>query len=159
VAAESELGRIRLLVGIVIIGLVISGVTAFPLQSESVMLDHFVRATGLPAFVTNWTATVRGGLARAYADYPFLAYGTDWLAFGHLVIALFLIGAYRDPIRNVWLIRAAMLSCILVVPVALICGEIRHIPLWWRAIDSSFGVVGLIPLWLADRLIPRLDGA
>jgi hypothetical protein len=49
-----------------------------------------------------------------------------------------------------------MIACVLVVPTALICGAARGIPLWWRAIDSSFGIVGFIPLWLAARMIRRL---
>ena len=154
-SAARDLKRIRLLIGVVVIGLVISGVTAFPLRYESALLDDCARTMGLPAFVITWTADVRAGLARTYHDYPFIAYGTDWLAFGHFVIALFLIGAYRDPVRNVWVIRAAMLACILVVPLALICGQFRHVPVWWRMIDCSFGLVGFIPLWLAHRLSVR----
>jgi hypothetical protein len=29
--------------------------------------------------------------------YPFLAYGTDWLAFAHIVIAVFFIGPLVKP--------------------------------------------------------------
>ena len=34
--------------------------------------------------------------------YPLLAYGTDWLAFSHLVLAVVFLGAWRDPVRNRW---------------------------------------------------------
>ena len=156
-AAARDLSRIRVLIGIVIIGLVISGLTAFPLQYESTLLDDVARAAGLPGFVTTWTANVRAGLAHTYGDYPFIAYGTDWLAFGLFVIALFLVGAYQDQVRNVWILRAAMLACILVIPLALICGQFREVPFWWRMIDCSFGVFGFIPLWLANRLTQRLN--
>ena len=96
------------------------------------------------------------GLNATQRAYPFLAYGTDWLAFGHLIIALFFIGPLIDPVRNVWVIRAGQIACALVIPLALICGEIRGIPLWWRAVDCSFGVFGFLPLWYAHRLIRQL---
>ena len=40
---------------------------------------------------------------------------------------------------------------VLVVPLALICGPIRGIPFYWRLIDCSFGVLGIVPLWIALR--------
>ena len=89
---------------------------------------------------------------NTYAKYPWLAYGTDWLAFAHLVIALFFIGPFIDPLKNVWVIRAGLAACVLVPVLALICGPIRQIPFGWRLIDSSFGVIGAIPLLYALRL-------
>ena len=151
-----QLRRVRILIGLVIAGLVASGLTAVPLLRESAQLDHFVRVFGFPSFVSAWTARVHEGLEKTYAAYPFIAYGTDWLAFGHLVIALFMIGALIDPVRNIWIIRAGMIACVFVIPTALICGAVREIPLWWRAIDSLFGVIGFIPLWLSWRMIRGL---
>ncbi len=155
-AREAQLRRIRLLVAAVIAGMVASGLTAFPLLPESGLLVRLVHSLGMPDFLVSWIERVHEGLARTYATYPFIAYGTDWLAFGHLVIALFMVGAYIDPVRNVWLIRAGMIACVLVIPIALVCGSLREIPLWWRLIDSSFGVLGFLPLWIASRLIRRL---
>ncbi|MGI8438506.1 MAG: hypothetical protein ACR2NX_16655 [Chthoniobacterales bacterium] len=151
--------RIRLLVAFAIAGLVVSGLTAFPLLRDSAALARSTRTLGLPDFVNTWTAHVHDGLAQTYAAHPYIAYGTDWLAFGHLVIALFMIGAFIDPVRNVWLLRAGMIACLLVVPTALVCGAIRGIPLWWRLVDCSFGVVGFIPLAIAARMIRRLPPA
>lgn len=151
-----QLRRIRILIAIVIAGLIGSGSSAFPLLHESGRLNHYVHAFAFPEFVRVWIAHVHAGLKATYAAYPFVAYGTDWLAFGHLVVAIFVIGALIDPVRNVWVIRASMIACVLVVPTALICGAMRGIPLWWRLIDSSFGIAGLIPLWIADRMIRRL---
>jgi hypothetical protein len=62
-------------------------------------------------------------------------------------------------VRNVWLLRAGMIACALVIPIALICGAVRGIPLWWRAIDSCFGIFGFIPLWMAARMTRRLERA
>jgi hypothetical protein len=152
-----SLRGIRLLLGIVIAGLIGSGLSAFPLLCESAWLDRFVHAFAFPQFVTEWIAFVERGLDKTYSIYPFVGYGTDWLAFGHLVIALFLIGAFVDPLRNVWIIRASMIACVLVIPTALVCGAVRGIPLWWRMIDSSFGIAGFVPLFFANRMIRRLS--
>ena len=95
---------------------------------------------------------MRDGLDATYAAYPFIAYGTDWLAFGHLIIALFFIGPMIDPVRNVFVLRAGLWACALVLPLALICGPIRGIPVFWRLIDCSFGVLGAPLLWYCLRL-------
>jgi hypothetical protein len=49
-----------------------------------------------------------------------------------------------------------MIACFLVVPFALLMGEVRGIPVGWRLIDCSFGVLGIIPLWLCRREIEKL---
>jgi hypothetical protein len=85
-----------------------------------------------------------------------MAYGTDWLAFAHLVIAVAFWGPLRDPVRNVWVVQFGMIACLAVIPLALIAGPIRGIPVWWRLIDISFGVVGLVPLLFAYSGIRRL---
>ena len=79
----------------------------------------------------DWIVRVRQGLDTADADYPFLLYGTDWLAFAHLVIAVAFYGPYRDPVRNIWVVEFGMIACAGIVPLALICGPIRGIPFWW----------------------------
>lgn len=91
-----------------------------------------------------------------YAHYPWVAYGTDWLAFAHLALAVLFIGPWRDPVRNIWVIEFGLLACLGVLPLALICGPIRGIPFYWRLIDCSFGVLAFLPLWLARRLALRL---
>jgi hypothetical protein len=147
------LSRIRILIGIVIGGLVVSGLTAFPLLHETELLHRWLAGSSLPTPFTSWIEKVQEALRATDRAYPFLSYGTDWLAFGHLVIALFFIGPFLDPVRNAWVVRAGMIACLLVIPTALICGEIRGIPLWWRAIDSSFGIFGFLPLCVVNRFI------
>jgi len=49
-----------------------------------------------------------------------------------------------------------MIACVLVVPFALVMGGIRGIPFAWRLIDCSFGVFGIIPLWLCRQQIEQL---
>ena len=50
-----------------------------------------------------------------------------------------------------------MIACVLVLPLALVMGPLRGIPLYWRLIDCSFGVVGIIPLAVSRRCILRLQ--
>ena len=140
-----------------IIGLFISGATALPLQTE---LDTFAKFLGdSQSGFAFWIFNVRDALDHTYAAYPFLAYGTDWLAFGHFVIALAFVGALRDPVRNRWLYQFGMISCVLVMPYAMICGGVRGIPIYWRLIDCSFGVFGFIPLWLCWKWSGELEEA
>jgi hypothetical protein len=49
-----------------------------------------------------------------------------------------------------------LFACVLILPFALGMGAVRGIPLGWRLIDCSFGVGGIIPLWLCRREILRL---
>jgi len=154
----SVLARTRLILGFFLVALILSGVTAFPLVWELNLLCSWV---GIPegakpedfAGLQHWLALVRQGLVETDAKYPFLAYGTDWLAFGHLMIAVFVFGAWLDPVRNEYVINAAMVACLAVVPLALICGPIRGIPFYWRLIDCSFGVLGILPLLYVKRLM------
>jgi hypothetical protein len=150
------LRKIRWAIGLFIAGLVFSGLTAFPLQVE---LNWLIEMRGLSADgnpsngLDRWLLTVRDGLTDTYARYPWIGYGTDWLAFAHLVIALFFIGPFIDPVKNIWVLYAGLAACALVPLLALICGPIREIPFGWRLIDCSFGVLGAIPLLYALKLI------
>ena len=154
--------RVRMLLIIFVIGLVLSGLTAFRLQSELQILCSLLRIDpqappGAYVGLKHWVATVAAALQEVYAKYPFMAYGTDWLAFAHLVIAVAFIGPIRDPVRNIWVVTFGLIACICVIPLALVAGMVREIPLYWRLIDCSFGVFGAIPLWLARRNIVQLQ--
>ncbi|UCD48937.1 MAG: hypothetical protein JSW27_15540 [Phycisphaerales bacterium] len=155
-------GRIRILLGLFVVGLMLSGLTAFPLRIEVDLLQRIV-GEGSPTEpwwpgLARWISFVHRGVTEASDLYPFLLYGTDWLAFAHLVIAIAFIGPLRDPVRNIWVVEFGIIACLLVIPCALICGLIRGIPFFWRLIDCSFGLVGIIPLYLAWRLIRRVTG-
>ncbi|MFD3684427.1 hypothetical protein ACFWTE_06370 [Nocardiopsis sp. NPDC058631] len=156
------LRRIRIWIALFVVGLVVSGVTAFPLSAEMRLADALLSgplvpvAEALPG-LAEWVARVRDGLDATEAAYPFVLYGTDWLAFAHLVIAVAFVGPYRDPVRNVWVVQFGMIACAMIVPLALICGPIRGIPLPWQLIDISFGVFGVIPLYIVHRMIRRLE--
>jgi hypothetical protein len=143
------LRSIRLWLSLFTLGLILSGITAFPLQHElALLLSLFANTTFAPGLVY-WLQTVHDALVNTNARYPFLAYGTDWLAFAHLVLAVAFIGPLRDPIRNKWVIHFGLIACAAVPLLAFIAGPIRGIPFYWRLIDSSFGIFGAIPLLIA----------
>ena len=158
---NERLRRARLLLLIFIAGLVISGATAIPLESEIRLLAQLQSGLGISteSAVSTWIGRIQKGLVETNTKYPFMAYGTDWLAFAHFVIAVAFIGPLRDPVKNVWVIKFGMIACALVVPFALLMGSLRGIPFWWRLIDCSFGVFGLLPLWLCYREVKRLTTA
>jgi hypothetical protein len=106
-----------------------------------------------------WLVLIRNALRSTEATYPFLFYGYDWMAFAHLVIAISVVGPIRDPVRNKWVLQWLLICCVLVIPLALICGAIRAIPFWWRLIDCSFGVVGAVPLLYCLRVVSGLEAS
>lgn len=158
---DSALFRFRAAMLLFIIGLVVSGVTAFPLSwelrllSEWLGVGHATTPEGHDG-LRFWILTVRHGLEDTYAFYPWVGYGTDWLAFGHLVIAGFFIGPFLHPQTSRSTIYTGIVACVAVIPLVMICGPIRGIPFWWRIIDCSFGVIGIIPLLYCLRLLKQI---
>lgn len=153
--------RVKGLLLLFIVALLLSGLTAFPLEWELNLLNGLVNhpASPLPGLwpdLAHWITFVQVGLEDTYRRYPFMAYGTDWLAFAHIVIAIAFWGPLKDPVRNIWVVEFGLIACVLVIPLALICGSIRGIPFFWQLIDCSFGVFGLIPLWLCRSTILRI---
>src|SRR5437868_12784070 len=96
--AELLRKKIRIWIVVFIISLVLSGVTAFALESELKwavqLINNQENALG------KWINSVYAALHETNLRYPYLSYGYDWLAFAHLVIAVVFIGPLIDPIRN-----------------------------------------------------------
>lgn len=138
--------------------LALSGVTAFPLEWELNLLNNF-----LPYIIpeTNplmyWANEVGQGIRETNFYYPFMAYGTDWLAFAHLILALLFLGPLVDPVKNIWVIKFGIIACLLIFPFAFIAGAVREIPLFWRLIDCSFGALGIIPLMACHQWTRKLE--
>ena len=149
------LKKIRCLIIFFILALLISGLTAFPLESElSWLVNH---SDKFPLALSKWLHNCYFAMADTNNRYPMLAYGFDWLAFAHIVIALAFAGPLIDPVKNKWIIDWAILACIAVIPLATIAGPVRHIPVFHIIIDCSFGIIGLIPLLICRRLIRKLE--
>ena len=159
---SSPVFRFRAVMIIFIVGLILSGVTAFPLLFELKILTKMLgveSATSADGHtgLAYWILTVRHGLGDTYAHYPWIAYGTDWLAFGHIIIAMFFIAPLINPLSGRAVIYTGIAACIGVFSLALICGPIRGIPFYWQLIDCSFGAFGILPLLYCLRLIRQIE--
>lgn len=154
--------RIRIWLAVFIVGLVLSGLTAFPLQNElqfsvQILQSPTLHSLAVSTHLLPWLERVSDALTATDKLYPFLAYGTDWLAFSHLVIAIAFIGPWMNPVQNKWVITVGLIACGGVIPLALIAGAIRGIPLPWQLVDCSFGVFGSIPLLFCWRMINSME--
>ncbi len=112
---------IRVWLALFVVCLVLSGATAFPLVHELRWTESALRALSVPEHLPGlmeWISRVRDGLDTVDAEYPFVLYGTDWLAFAHLVIAVAFYGPYRDPVRNIWVVEFGMIACAGIIPLA-----------------------------------------
>lgn len=147
---NNSLRSIRSNLILFIVGLFLSGITAFPIQSEIELIIHcFPSTVCIDCWYTpihEWLNLVLKALTETNEQYPFLAYGTDWLAFAHVILAVLFIGPYLQPKRNVWVIEFGMIACAGIFPLAFIAGAIRQIPLFHQFIDCLFGVFGLFIL-------------
>lgn len=153
--------KIRLYLSFFIAALILIGISTFPLESGITFLNHCcgnesALSSYLPA-LSAWIGEVNTGIIETNRKYPFMAYGTDWLGFAHIVIGILFIGPFREPVKNIWVIEFGMIACILVIPFALVFGHFREIPLFSRMIDCSFGLIGLIPLYQVWKLTKNLD--
>jgi hypothetical protein len=155
--------RIRFLLIFFMIALALSGITAIPLIWEIELLNHFFGTGSFTSQfwpgMSQWITFIYQGLTTTNQSYPFIQYGTDWLAFAHIVIAIAFLGPLRDPVRNIWVVEFGLIACVLIIPTAVFFGALRGIPVFWRIIDCSFGVFGFIPLWIVRRDILALMNA
>lgn len=148
----TELTQIRRMVMLFIILLVLSGITAFPLITEvKFMMAHL---DAFPAFFHPWITRV---YESVMSTPDVVLYGTDWLAFAHIIISLFFVGVYIDPVRNKFTVDIGIVACFAIVPLAFICGPIRGIPFYHQLIDCSFGIIGMMPLYYIKRKIHVLE--
>lgn len=138
-----------------IVGITLSGITAFPIESELYWLHE--HSSSFPPALSEWIDRVYKTVRQTNESFAFLAYGTDWLAFAHLIIAMLFIGVLKEPVKNKWIIDWAIACCLLSFPFAFIFGHIRQIPLFHRFIDCSFGAIGIILLLVMRRKIKMLE--
>ena len=137
-----------------VITLFLSGLTAIPAETELAFLS---RCFPIDTDIGLWIEKVYLGVFNTNKDYPFIAYGYDWLAFAHFILAILFIGPYRDPVKNIWVIQFGMSACVLIFPLTMIAGPYRDIPIGWQLIDCSFGLVGFIPLSVCYIKIKRIS--
>lgn len=149
----TNLVLIRRLLFIFIVILFLTGLTAIPIDFELNALLNIVSVDGM---LYQWLDKVLRSYIEVKKNAPFLLYGYDWLAFAHFVLAILFIGPYKDPVKNIWVIEFGLIACVLVLPLAFIAGNLRGIPIGWRLIDCSFGVLGFIPLCICYRKAKQL---
>jgi len=151
---EDKLKQTRRWIIFFMIALILGGLTAMPLEMELSFLTHcFSPQTGMGS----WIDKVYLAVVNMNREYPFMAYGYDWLAFAHLVLAILFIGPLQDPVRNKRVIEFGVIACVFVIPFAFIAGHFRGIPVGWRSIDCAFGIVGLIPLSICLARINQVE--
>ena len=147
--------RVKICIWIVIIGLFISGVTAFPIETQ---LAFFIKhQPDSSSFLSVWLNKVYLAVKNTNAQYPFISYGTDWLAFAHVMLAILFIGPLKDPVRNIWVVQFGIIAAVLIFPLAFIAGSIRGIPFFWQCIDCSFGVITLAILLPCHKWIKEME--
>ncbi|MFC0775884.1 hypothetical protein [Terrimonas alba] len=151
---NNKLKQIRGWIIFFMVSLFLSGLTAIPLETELQFLSRCISSqTRLGA----WIEKVYLAIVHTNRHYPFLSYGYDWLAFAHFVLAILFIGPLKDPVKNKWVVEFAMIACLLIIPYGFVAGYFRGIPIGWRLIDCSFGVIGLIPLSICLAKIKQVE--
>lgn len=149
----TNIQQIRKVVIVFMSLLILSGVSAFPLVTEVQWMKAHINV--FPVYFHNWILTVHHSVMQTP---EIVLYGTDWLAFAHIIISLFFIGVYQDPVRNKFIVNVGIAACLFVFPLAFVCGPIRNIPFYHQVIDCCFGILGLIPLCYIRRKISLIEG-
>lgn len=150
----TSIKNIRRVIIVFIILLALSGITAFPLVTEvDFMLKHI---NSFPVFFHDWIKKV---YESVHQTPSIVLYGTDWLAFAHIIIGLFFVGVYQNPVRNKFIVNVGIVACMAVFPLAFICGPIRDIPFYHQIIDCCFGLFGVIPLLYIRYQISLIEKA
>jgi hypothetical protein len=156
-AGEQKLrSEIRSLLYVFVVGLILSGITAFPIHTELTYAHNLGTYFGVNNPLSAWIGFAYKGVDEANRNYPFMAYGTDWLAFAHLILAVLFLGVVKDPVRNIWVFQFGLISCAGIFPLAFIAGALRGIPFFWQLIDCSFGLFGGIILLACHRKVKQL---
>jgi hypothetical protein len=143
---------IRLHLGIFMLLLILSGLSAFPVQTEIDFL--FEHLSSLALFAHTWIESLHGNLHKTPMA---LFYGTDWLAFAHIIIALFFVPVFLDPQKYRINLYIGMAACCLVFPLAFICGPLRQIPFFHQLIDCSFSLIGFTYLSFILHRVNKLQ--
>jgi hypothetical protein len=149
--------QIKARIILLVAGLIASGLTAFPIEWELHIAHNWFTAFQWSNDFTNWIVSAYQGIKTTNDLYPFISYGSDWLGFAHLMIAVAFLGPLRDPVKNRWVIEFGIVCCIAIFPFAFIAGEVRGIPVFWRLIDCSFGIAGGLILLSCYKKIGQLE--
>lgn len=146
------------MLGIVVFGLLVSSITVWPALVELKLAVSIIWGDAEPTGELHaFLLQAIEGLESVNANYPFMFYAGDWLAFAHIVLAILFAGAIRDPVRNIWIVQCGLIMCALVPVLAIVCIPLRGLPMVWFWIDSAFAVGAALPLWVALKDIRRIE--
>jgi len=161
--AESDkktLRKIRIYLVIFFLGILFGMHTVVFVQPETAFfVKHFGPGTFVDEkipFVAAWIENLYISIHETSANYPAIAYCMDWLSYACIVFAIFMIGAIKDPVKNIWIIQTYMLACLMAAALPFIAGPFREIPIFWRFLDGSFGVIGFLVLLPPYKLTKSL---
>ena len=143
---------IKIILSTFILLLILSGITAFPVKTEIIYL--VTHLNWFPTFLQQWILKL---YPIILSTPDIMLYGTDWLAFAHIIIALFFIPVYINPIKYKINLIIGMAACLLVFPLAFVCGSIRGIPFFHQLIDCCFGIIGFLFLAIVYKKINQLQ--
>jgi hypothetical protein len=132
--------------------LLLSGITAFPLKTEIDFLSKHLN--WFPNYLQTWVLQLK---VLIHATPEIILYGTDWLAFAHIIILLFFVPVFINPVKNKANVVVGIIACLAVFPLAFICGSVRGIPLFHQIIDCSFGIGGMALLYFVYKKITQLE--
>jgi hypothetical protein len=155
------LKRIRIFLIIFALGLIFALHTVVVVQPETGLfvryLGHGTFMDSVLPFVSDWVEHLHLAISDTYQKYPVIAYCMDWLSFACVVFVIFIYGAIKDPVRNVWIVQVFLAACALACLLPFIAGPFRGIPIFWRMIDGSFGFLGFFWLWIPYRWIKEIS--
>ena len=146
------------MIGIVVFGLLVSGITVWPAILEVQFAISLFWGDG-PASgeLHGFALEALAALEHMQAETTFMSYAHDWLAFAHIVLAILFTGIIKGPVRNIWVIQCGLIICALVPVLAGICIPLRGLPPVWFLIDFAFAPAPAIPLWLALREVRKAE--
>ncbi|MCQ2973957.1 MAG: hypothetical protein MJ211_04025 [Bacteroidales bacterium] len=157
----ATINKIKYLTIFFIIALILSGITAFPIETELNFLCNIFDIQNISENpnlnIKAWILIANNGFSDINIKYPFIAYGYDWLAYAHIMIAFLFAGTLKNPVKNKLVFYWGLVCCASIIPLALICGYIREIPFYWQIIDCSFGIFGSIPLFICLKWIKEIE--
>lgn len=112
--------RCQMCICLIITGLILCGITAFPIETElSILVQHSVA----DSLMGNWLNSIYQAIRFTNQHYPYLNYGTDWLAFAHLILAFLFVGPLINPVKNIWVIQFGIVSAIFDLPAGFYRGQ------------------------------------
>ena len=110
-----KLKRAKLMLASVAFGMLVAGVTILPAAWELNVLVDVVWGPGEASGVMHgFVLRAIEAIEYVGAEYPFMFYAGDWLAFAMIVLAILFYGARRDPVCNVWIVQGGLIMFVLV---------------------------------------------